>query len=51
MTAFARTRGADYRVNLKAELEITNLHEKVDFLTEEVLARLPRNGERRRPGG
>jgi len=42
---------AEYEVNLKAELEITNLHEKVDFLTEEVLARLPRNGERRRPGG
>lgn len=33
---------ADYEVNLKAELEITHLHEKVDFLTEELLARLPR---------
>ena len=33
---------ADYQVNLKAELEITHLHEKVDFLTEELLARLPR---------
>jgi uncharacterized membrane protein len=33
---------AEYEVNLKAELEITHLHEKVDFLTEEVLARLPR---------
>lgn len=35
---------ADYEVNLKAELEISHLHEKVDFLTEEVLARLPRTG-------
>ncbi|HEX8170442.1 MAG TPA: DUF1003 domain-containing protein [Thermoanaerobaculia bacterium] len=33
---------ADYEVNLKAELEIGNLHEKVDFLTEELLARVPR---------
>jgi uncharacterized membrane protein len=33
---------AEYEVNLKAELEITHLHEKVDFLTEEVLARVPR---------
>ena len=33
---------AEYEVNLKAELEITHLHEKVDFLNEEVLARLPR---------
>lgn len=33
---------ADYQVNLKAELEIAHLHEKVDFLTEELLARLPR---------
>jgi CRP/FNR family cyclic AMP-dependent transcriptional regulator len=33
---------AEYEVNLKAELEITHLHEKVDFLTEELLARLPR---------
>ena len=32
----------EYEVNLKAELEITHLHEKVDFLTEELLARLPR---------
>lgn len=31
---------ADYEVNLKSELEIAHLHEKVDFLTEEVLARL-----------
>jgi hypothetical protein len=29
-------------VNLEAELEITHLHEKVDFPTEEVLDRLPR---------
>jgi uncharacterized membrane protein len=33
---------AEYEVNLKAELEVTHLHEKVDFLTEEILARLPR---------
>lgn len=33
---------AEYEVNLKAELEITHLHEKVDFLSEQVLARLPR---------
>jgi len=33
---------AEYEVNLKAELEITHLHEKMDFLTEELLARLPR---------
>jgi CRP/FNR family transcriptional regulator, cyclic AMP receptor protein len=34
---------ADYEVNLKAELEISHLHEKVDFLTEQLLARLPRS--------
>ena len=33
---------AEYEVNLKAELEVTHLHEKMDFLTEELLARLPR---------
>jgi uncharacterized membrane protein len=33
---------AEYEVNLKAELEVTHLHEKVDFLTEELLARMPR---------
>lgn len=33
---------AEYEVNLKAELEVAQLHEKVDFLTEEVLARIPR---------
>lgn len=33
---------AEYEVNLKAELEIMHLHEKVDFLTEELLVRLPR---------
>jgi len=33
---------AEYEVNLKAELEIRQLHEKVDFLNEQVLARLPR---------
>jgi uncharacterized membrane protein len=39
---------AEYEVNLKAELEITHLHEKVDFLTEELLARLPRSERRGR---
>lgn len=33
---------AEYEVNLKAELEIGHLHEKVDYLTEELLARMPR---------
>ena len=33
---------AEYEVNLKAELEITQLHEKMDFLTEELLARIPK---------
>jgi CRP/FNR family cyclic AMP-dependent transcriptional regulator len=37
---------AEYEVNLKAELEITHLHEKVDFLTEELLVRMPRNERR-----
>src|SRR5258706_2680682 len=32
----------EYNVNLKAELEIAHLHEKVDRLTAEVLARLGR---------
>lgn len=41
---------AEYEVNLKAELEITHLHEKVDFLTEELLARMPR-AERTRQAG
>lgn len=40
---------AEYEVNLKAELEITQLHEKVDFLTEEVLARIPRRERTARP--
>ncbi|HEX8408901.1 MAG TPA: DUF1003 domain-containing protein [Thermoanaerobaculia bacterium] len=40
---------AEYEVNLKAELEITHLHEKVDYLTEEMLARMPR-AERTRVG-
>jgi uncharacterized membrane protein len=39
---------AEYEVNLKAELEITHLHEKVDFMTEELLARLPRAERERR---
>ena len=38
---------AEYEVNLKAELEISQLHEKVDFLTEELLARLPRKERER----
>jgi CRP/FNR family transcriptional regulator, cyclic AMP receptor protein len=33
---------AEYEVNLKAELEIMQLHEKMDLLTEELLARLPK---------
>lgn len=33
---------AEYEVNLKAELEIRQLHEKVDFLTEQMAARMPR---------
>ena len=33
---------AEYEVNLKAELEITHLHEKMDFLTEQLLARMAR---------
>jgi CRP/FNR family cyclic AMP-dependent transcriptional regulator len=37
---------AEYEVNLKAELEITHLHEKVDFLAEEILARLPPKARR-----
>jgi len=35
---------AEYEVNLKAELEITHLHEKMDFLTEQMLARMPNAG-------
>ncbi|MGA7616206.1 MAG: hypothetical protein WBX15_13610 [Thermoanaerobaculia bacterium] len=35
----------EYQVNLKAELEVTHLHEQMDFLTEELLARLPREGK------
>jgi CRP/FNR family cyclic AMP-dependent transcriptional regulator len=34
---------AEYEVNLKAELEITHLHEKMDFLTEQLLARMPKS--------
>lgn len=33
---------SEYEVNLKAELEVAHLHEKVDFLTEEILARMPK---------
>ena len=34
----------EYDVNLKAELEIAHLHEKVDRLTAEILARFDRLG-------
>ncbi|HUR80176.1 MAG TPA: DUF1003 domain-containing protein [Thermoanaerobaculia bacterium] len=33
---------AEYEVNLKAELEVAHLHEKMDYLTEQMLARLPK---------
>ena len=36
---------AEYEVNLKAELEVAHLHEKMDYLTEQMLARMPK-GER-----
>jgi CRP/FNR family transcriptional regulator, cyclic AMP receptor protein len=39
----------EYDVNLKAELEIAHLHEKVDRLTFEVLARLERLAPATRP--
>jgi Predicted membrane protein len=38
---------AEYEVNLKAELEVAHLHEKVDFFTEELLARLPKMAKQR----
>ncbi len=37
---------AEYEVNLKAELEIRQLHEKMDFLTAEMAARMPRVSRR-----
>lgn len=37
---------ADYEVNLKAELEIRHLHDKVDAMGEELMARMPRRGNR-----
>jgi CRP/FNR family transcriptional regulator, cyclic AMP receptor protein len=40
---------SEYEVNLKAELEIAQLHEKVDFLTEELLARIPRRERNNAP--
>jgi uncharacterized membrane protein len=44
----------EYRVNLKAELEISHLHEKIDDLHEHLLARLARleghNGRAHGPG-
>jgi CRP/FNR family transcriptional regulator, cyclic AMP receptor protein len=46
-----RVRGdIEYDVNLKAELEIAHLHEKVDRLTAEVLARLDRLAPTAPPG-
>lgn len=39
---------SEYEVNLKAELEIIQLHEKVDFLIEELLVRLPRRDRKPR---
>jgi uncharacterized membrane protein len=30
----------EYQVNLKAELEVAHLHEKVDHLTSQIFARL-----------
>jgi CRP/FNR family transcriptional regulator, cyclic AMP receptor protein len=41
---------AEYEVNLKAELEVMHLHEKVDVLMEELLARLPKRDRSARPG-
>ena len=32
----------EYEVNLKAELEVTELHEKLDYMSEQVLERLER---------
>lgn len=42
---------AEYEVNLKAELEIRQLHEKMDFLTEEMAARMPRTSRQSAAGG
>jgi uncharacterized membrane protein len=39
----------EYDVNLKAELEVTELHKKLDHMSEEILARLARM--ERRLGG
>jgi CRP/FNR family cyclic AMP-dependent transcriptional regulator len=41
----------EYDVNLKAELEIEQLHEKIDHLTAEVLSRLSRVESGQKPGG
>jgi uncharacterized membrane protein len=38
----------EYQVNLKAELEIAHMHEKVDNMYEAIMARLDR--EKRREG-
>jgi len=40
----------EYDINLKAELEVTELHKKLDYLSEQVLARLDRL-ERKSNGG
>ena len=42
---------AEYEVNLKAELEIRQLHEKMDFLMAEMLARMPRTSRQSAVGG
>jgi uncharacterized membrane protein len=42
---------AEYEVNLKAELEIRQLHEKMDFLMAEMLARMPRASRQSAVGG
>lgn len=42
---------AEYEVNLKAELEIRHLHEKMDFLMAEMLARMPRASRQSAVGG
>lgn len=42
---------AEYEVNLKAELEIRQLHEKMDFLTAEMAARMPRVSRQSAAGG
>jgi uncharacterized membrane protein len=40
----------DYRINLKAELEVTHLHKKVDRIWEELQAQLARPRPEKRTG-